>query len=220
MALNLFRFGFDLASALTETAAKGYAFRADALSYSARTAMRREAAKLTLEVGDHVTNPIWPGTTREVRQLHARSYHAVDDGLVPVAAIVCDALEDMVSVHLGEFPLLAGWRPTEAGYQHYRGPSDHISPHRDRRNDQRLSVTFTLSGVAVVRVLEPVGDPDDYTNLRLVEEFLTGPGTTLFLRAPGFGDGGQVIHEVLPPTTPDGRLILNLRARPDVLPPP
>lgn len=156
----------------------------------------------------------------KVRQLHARAYHPIGDEAVPIATAVSIVLASTVFDHRDAFPELIGWIPSEAGYQHYRGPSDFISPHRDRRNDRLLSVTFTLRGSAVVRILEPVDDPDDYGNLRTVDEFTTEPSTAMFLRAPGFCGGGQVIHEVLPPTTPDGRLILNLRMRPDVLLPP
>lgn len=217
---GLFRRGFDLGDAIRQTGAVGYAFRADALSDAARAAMGAEADGLTLEVGDHVTRPIWPGSRREVRQLHARSYRAVGHADVPVATAVSIFLATAVSDHLDEFPELLGWIPTEAGYQHYRGPSDFISPHRDRRNDGLLSVTFTLRGSAVVRVLRATDDPNDYGKLEVTDAFATGPGTAMFLRAPGFCGGMQVIHEVLPPSTPDGRLILNLRLRPDVLPAP
>jgi hypothetical protein len=38
----------------------------------------------------------------------------------------------------------------------------------------------------------------------------------MFLRAPGFGNGEQIIHEVLPPLNNEERLILNLRMRKNV----
>jgi hypothetical protein len=39
-------------------------------------------------------------------------------------------------------------------------------------------------------------------------------------RSVGFGNGEQIIHEVLPPLNNEERLILNLRMRKNVLPSP
>jgi hypothetical protein len=94
-----------------------------------------------------------------------------------------------------------------------------ISPHRDRVSDQVLSATFTLFGSAHVRVHAPETNPPRYDRLREIDAFLTEPGTAMFLRAPGFGNGVQIIHEVDPPLiAPRG--ILNLRKRETILKPP
>jgi hypothetical protein len=213
--LTFFTPQFDFAAALNQTKESGYLFVPDALTASFLRDLETEALRLPLEVGDHVARPIWLGSKREVRQRHARAYVPVGDPTVPVATAFCHHLAALGAPH----PELAEWTPTEVGYQLYRGPTDFISPHRDRRNDRLLSVTLTIRGSAVVRILAPNGDPDDYGDLRVEDDFSTEAGTVMFLRAQGLGSGKQVVHEVLPPGF-DGRLILNLRARPDVLPPP
>jgi hypothetical protein len=196
-------------TALQRTIDQGYCFWDDAIPEAVLAMLRKERETLDLVVGDHVTHPIAKGTMHEVRQLHARSYHDLRE--VPAAHAVARMLSEAVG--------LPDWCPTEAGYQLYRGPSDFISPHRDRRSDRLLSATITISGSAVVRILEPLADPDDYRNVRVVEAWVTKPGTLLLLRAPGLGNGQQVLHEVLPPDEGE-RFILNLRTRDTVLPPP
>lgn len=217
--MYLFSNDCDFSTALHRTVIHGYTFIPQAISPECLFLLEREVEKLTFEVGDHVLYPIWKGTEREVRQVHARSYHMIVDGAVPVAADVALALSRAVTSHLDVYPALTGWVSTEAGYQLYRGPTDFISPHRDRRNDRLLSATITIRGSAWVQVLEPVGDPNDYTNLTVVDQFLTEAGTLMLLRAPGLGTGGQVIHEVLSPINGD-RVILNLRSRDALLKPP
>jgi hypothetical protein len=212
--VNFFASGYDFRAAVQRTVERGFDFVDGAISEEGLTALEQEGLSLPLEVGDHITYPIQPGTKREVRQLHARSYHLIASGEVPVAHALTEYLTQQAAFH----PTLVGWASTEAGYQFYRGPTDFISPHRDRMTDRLLSATVTIRGKAWVRILEPINDPNDYTNLRVVHEHLTSDGTLMLLRAPGLGNGNQVIHEVKSPL--DTRLILNLRCRPNVLPQP
>lgn len=169
-----------------------------------------------MEEGDYVRKPLNAGTSREVKQLHERAYFPIGHPDIPIATAVTGLLVRQAEEMADEFPELAGWYPTEAGYQRYRCSDDWISPHRDRRSDQLLAFTITINGSALVRIHEPVDDSDDYSNLRVIEEFRTTPGSVMLLRAPGLASGEQVIHEVLPPDE-GSRLILNLRMRPDVL---
>jgi hypothetical protein len=76
-------------------------------------------------------------------------------------------------------------------------------------------VTYTITGSAMIKIYKPLTDPVDYAFIEQIDEFQTIPGTVMFLRAPGFGNGGQVIHEVLSPDIYP-RYILNLRTR-DIL---
>lgn len=209
--------------AMCQAAETGHAF-GHVIGQSAVEAMIAEVALLDLQEGDHISKPIYEGTKKEIRQLHDRAYHAIGDPEVPVATLVTHALAERIHLLANQYPELKGWMATEAGYQLYRDDPNreyHISRHRDRRNDQLLSATITITGSAMVRMFEPIGDPEDYTdkNVRKIDEFRTTPGCVMFLRAPGLGSGEQTIHEVLPPDDGD-RLILNLRMRPDILPSP
>ena len=215
--MNVFNGTIDVRAVLERTREVGYAFVADAVSPEARAALLEEIESLPLELGDHERHPINKGAANEVRQMHERCYHRLDHPDVPFGSRLCRALAAEVAA-LGN-PELAGWQLDEIGYQRYRGLSDWISPHRDRRSDRLLSLTFTIAGSAWMRIYESETDSPDYARLRQVDEFLTEPGTVMFLRAPGFGSGRQVIHEVLPPILAP-RLILNLRMRPTVLKPP
>lgn len=203
---------------LTHVHERGYAFL-NISPPSVLEELEREMDSLPLETGDHVTYPINAGTPREVRQLHARAYRMLDDASVPFASIVCRALGELFGAAPNPFPELIGWMPNEIGYQLYRDGGGWISPHRDRSTDRLLSVTFTISGSAPVRIHKPETNPPDYRRLRQIDEFITVPGTAFFLRAPGFGSGEQEIHEVLPPIG-GPRKILNLRSRPTLLPAP
>lgn len=210
--------GCDLAEAISKAALKGYSFTPRAINLLACKAMELETDLLCMEEGDHVAHPINSGSLKEVRQLHERVYAAVGDEDIAVASAISQALikeARRVCPPLWS-QVLNKWAPTEAGYQRYRTASDHISPHRDRKTDQLLGATITINGAAVVKIHKPLGDPDDYSNLELVDEFETGRGSLMLLRASGLGSGEQVIHEVLPPCR-SSRLILNLRMRPDVL---
>ena len=205
---------FNLEQAVMQTREKGYVFAATVINPYFCSLMETEIERLNLEEGDHVNYPINAGSSREVKQLHERAYFPIWHEQVPVATEVTELLAE--EVRKMNYPELQGWHPTEAGYQRYRNTHDWISPHRDRRNDQLLSATITISGSAPVRIYEPVVDPDDYKNLRQTDEFITSPGTLMLLRAPGLGNGEQIIHEVLPPQI-GSRLILNLRMRSTIL---
>lgn len=202
----------EIVSAVKE---KGFLFLENYFSPEYCLHLKNEVAGLDLEFGDHLNHPIWPGSKREVRQLHSRAYLPIDHPDVPVATKLCYDLAQIAK----SIPELEGWLLSEIGYQLYRQDLDFISPHRDRRNDRLLSLTITISGQAWVKCYEPIDDPDDYRNLRQIDQFLTKPGAAMFLRAPGLGNGNQVIHEVMPPENGD-RLILNLRMRPNILPQP
>ena len=210
---------FDLKSALTQTALKGYAFSPDALTAEACKALEEEAAQLQFEAGNYVTKPIKEYKSTRVTQAHERAYFHIGDRKVPVATAISRALTHYIIQLASTENLLKDlqlWAPTEAGYQRYRTDSHHISPHRDRRTDQLLGVTATVNGSAPVRAYRPLGASNDYSQLELVEEFETASRALMFLRAPGFSNSEQVIHEVLPPTEGE-RLVLNLRMRHDVL---
>lgn len=206
----------DIQSILHATREQGYLFVPDAIDQEENTAMEREVEGLTLEFGDHVTHPINKGTRQEVQQWHERAYRPIDHPDVPTASNICHALSTRIADQYQEFSELVGWIPTEIGYQRYRGARDWISPHRDRRSDRLFSVTYTIKGSAWVNMYESEVDPPDYTRLKQVDAYLTKPGTAMFLRAPGFGSGKQVIHEVMPPLE-GSRLILNLRMRSTIL---
>ena len=197
---------------------RGWSFVQGAVGPEMRQALKDEVANLDLEEGNHIKKPINAGTSREVRQLHARAYTNIEDPKVVIASTLSDALAQCAyrCAWLGNFRELLKWAPTEAGYQLYRTSSDHISPHRDRRNDQLLGATLTIDGSAEVAIHRTCGDPDDYTQLEEVERITTQPGDLMLLRAPGLADGEQAIHSVDPPKQ-GSRLILNLRMRPDVL---
>ncbi len=209
----------DIEEILRKTHDQGYLFVPDALDEEVRTMIEDEVARLSFAFGDHVKHPINKGTPQEVRQWHERSYHLLDDPAVPVGTKLCQALADQVAAASHGFGELSGWIPNEIGYQRYHHPHDWISPHRDRRSDQLLSVTYTVNGSAWMHVYTSEVDPPDYTKLTRRDSFLTRPGTAMFLRAPGFGSGKQVIHEVRPPLE-GSRLIVNLRMRPTLLPSP
>jgi hypothetical protein len=206
----------DIRSVLNITRERGYFFVPDAIDQETCAAMEREIDRLKLEFGDHVAHPINKGTSQEVQQWHERVYRPIDHPDVPIGTQICYAVSERLAQYSIEFPELVGWLPTEIGYQRYRDAHDWISPHRDRRSDQLLSLTYTIKGSAWMRIYESEVDPPDYTRLKHVDEFLTQPGTAMFLRAPGFGSGKQVIHEVMPPLE-GSRLILNLRMRPTIL---
>lgn len=215
--MEIFTPAFNRDSVLELVRDQGYAFL-NVASETLLAGLEREMDGLPLEVGDHVTYPINAGKSNEVRQLHARAYRMIDDVDVPFAAQVCRGLADVLSSS-EIFPELKDWMPNEIGYQLYRGKTDWISPHRDRRTDLMFSVTFTIAGSAPISIHTSEVDPPDYRHLRQIDEYISVPGTVLFLRAPGFGSGEQVIHEVMPPTS-DYRKIVNLRARPTLLPAP
>ena len=178
--------------------------------------MEAEVASLNQTEGDYRGKVINPGTRREVRQLHERVYLPVGHDSVPVANYLSEFFVRQASALTDRYPELAQWYPTEAGYQRYRSTEDGISLHRDRRSDELLAITITVYGKSFIRMFESLGDPDDYTKVRMIDEFLTGPGSVMFLRAPGLGNGEQVIHEAVPPEH-GSRLVLNLRMRPDIL---
>ncbi len=213
---EIFPDGLALHRAIRQAAAQGYAFAENVIGKGACAALEHEVTGLRLEEGDHITNPINAGTAREVRQLHERVYLPIGHEAVPFATLVTRSLAIRIKALRYRHTELKTWMATEAGYQLYRDTDDWISPHRDRRNDQLLAATITISGSALVRIHEPMNDPDDYNNLRQVDEFRTHAGSMMFLRAAGLGEGEQTIHEVLPPET-GSRLILNLRMRPDIL---
>lgn len=216
---EFFNPNFHIAVAVRQAAERGYYFESGVMTDEVLREFEEEVNSLNMEFGDHVSNPIYAGTKKEIQQLHDRFYSDIYDPLVPVAHRVAVQTAAWANQMTYIDPGILDWLPNEVGYQRYAQGEGHITPHRDRRNDQILAFTITIAGSNVVRIHEPAGDPDDYTNLRQVDEFRTSPGSVMFLRAPGLGSGEQIIHSVLPPEN-GSRLILNLRMRPDILPPP
>lgn len=214
--MKIFAKDLNISAILDQIHEQGYAFASQGLNEEARVALLSEVTSLPLEVGDHLHHPINKGKPNEVRQLHERAYYLLGDPATPIANQVCKSLAKEMDAHTKKYPELTGWIPNEIGYQRYRNESDWISPHRDRKSDQMLSITFTLTGSAWINLYKPKTDPVDYQHLEKVDSFLSEPGTIFFLRAPGFGSSEQIIHEVMPPTV-GPRHILNLRMRPTLL---
>jgi hypothetical protein len=211
---ELLRRGVDRA------AEQGYSFTLGGITEYGIRRLEHEIGGLALEYGDHETKPLHAGTKREITQALDRAYHAIDDPAIPAATLFANKLaRDIIRPRRLAYPELEKWAATEAGYQLYRTSDHHIAKHRDRESDQLLAATITFAGVAIVSIHEPIGDPNDYTNTIEIDRVETGPGTVMFLRAPGFRSGQQVVHEVHPPTVLP-RAILNLRMRPDILPSP
>lgn len=206
---------YDFEADVHRAAEHGYAFAPHAFTLAICGAMQAEVSSLPMEFGDHISKPINEGKPHEVRQSHERYYDELSSGNVPVAEFVAEALRLRVHNMTAEYPELADWRLNEAGYQNYRGNSDMIGVHRDRRNDQLLSATITVNGSAQILIHETTGDPDDYKRTRITDQFRTTPGSVMILRAPGLASGEQVLHQVMPPEN-GSRLILNLRMRPPI----
>lgn len=217
--MRVFQDTFDLRAVLERTRTEGYAFVGSAITEELRTALAAELCRLPLEVGDHERHPINRDAPNQVKQMHERAYRPLGHEDVPIGSELCRALSAEVEPLVADDPELVDWLPKEIGYQRYRDGRDWISPHRDRRSDRKMSVTFTIFGSAWIRIYEPTTDPPQYDRLREIDAFLAEPGTAFFLRAPGYGNGEQVIHEVEAPlVAPRG--ILNLRMRDTVLKPP
>ncbi len=214
--MRIFTPNVDLRQILHTTRERGYVFINEGIMEDIRIAMMEEVKRLTMETGDHLNHPINKGTPQEVRQQHARAYYPLDHVEVPFGTRVCKALHAHIQPFSTEHPELKDWIPNKIGYQLYRDSRDWISPHRDRKSDHLCSVTFTIRGSAWVKIYAPTTDPPDYSQLTCIDECLTTPGTVMFLRAPGFGIGTQIIHEVMPPVR-ESRLILNLRMRSTIL---
>jgi len=137
----------------------------------------------------------------------------LDGSLVPYTSSYCRFIS---GVFLDFLPSGSNWLPNELGFQIYAKENHWISPHKDRKSDKILSLTLTLSGEAKVNIYIPNSTIVDYKNLYKIDEHLTKPGTAMFLKAPGLGNGEQIIHEVESPTKCP-RLILNLRMRETLL---
>lgn len=206
---------YDFETAIQQTAERGYYFASYVVTGAACVALEAEAAQLEFTANTEAVNP---DTKRQVTQSHERAYLSVGDPAIPMATLAARALAGRVQALKTEYPELAGWHPTEAGYQCYTGPNDGISPHRDRASDQLLAVTLTVKGTSGVNIYESAGAADDYSSLRQIDKFRTNRGSLMMLRASGLGNGERVIHEALPPERRSGsRLVLNLRMRDDIL---
>lgn len=213
--VKFFQDSFNFESAILQTKARGYFFAEDILTDEMRTGLEAEINTLALKVGDHTDKPINAGMPNEVRQQHERLYTEYGSALTPIANMLISGLAKTVRV-MRSLPELQQWQPTEIGYQRYRHHNDFIGAHRDRASDRLLSATLTITGSAPVRIFDTLGEYWDYSNLERRDEFTTTPGSLMLLRAPGLGNGEQVVHQVLPPNS-DSRSILNLRMRPSVL---
>ncbi|GAC1391608.1 MAG: hypothetical protein NVSMB46_04730 [Candidatus Saccharimonadales bacterium] len=211
----IIRPGFNLHDAVTKTFEQGYFFNDNILTHTAQTALQTEIENLPLEIGDHITKPINENKPNQVKQRHERYYTEYGSPQTPTANMVIDSLSKAVKC-IKKFPFLKQWKPNEIGYQLYRTENDFIGPHRDRSSDRLLSATFTIVGSAIIRIFEPIGNDKDYSNLRQIDEVMTSDGSLMLLKAPGWGDDIQTIHQVLPPIT-ESRSILNLRMRSSIL---
>lgn len=211
----LFGSDFDLLHVLEQVKTKGYWFCND-VDQETLSSLITESDGLYFEYGDHINYPINRHEKTSVKQSHERAYKFLNDTTVPTANSICYGLSSLAKTASNVYPELDEWLPCEIGYQRYRGDGDFIGPHRDRASDQFLSVTFTIAGSAVVKIHESLVAPPDYSQLKQIDEWLTVPGTVMFLRAPGFGSGERVIHEVMSPIG-GPRIILNLRMRSTIL---
>ena len=212
--MNIFSDIFDIQNCLRETKEKGYFF-SNGCSEELLNSLQKEIKTLNFEYGDHINHPINDGKKYRVTQSHERYYKMFNDPTVPCANLLCKLLKKEITKVSDIFPELENWQPYEIGYQKYRDKRDFISPHRDRWSDRKLSVTYTVTGSAKIKIYKSLTEPVDYKFIEQIDEFQTIPGSIMFLRAPGFGNGLQVIHEVLPPDICP-RYILNLRTR-DIL---
>lgn len=209
--MNILSSDLHIPEILERIRSTGYTFVKNGLNEETRQTLLNEINTLPLEEGNHIYHAINKGKPNEVRQLHERAYYVLNDPAVPIASEVCKQLQKELR--------LDSWLLNEIGYQRYRSSSDWISPHRDRKSDKILSITFTLSGSANINIYHPTTPETDYHHLKKVDTFLSEPGTIFFLRAPGLGSGEQIIHEVMPPVVAP-RNILNLRMRNTLLPSP
>ncbi len=208
---------FDLHHALAQAASRGYDFADNVLTAEACDALLEEVDGLPMETGDHISRPINLDKPNQVQQMHERAYVEYGSEQTPVGNFVADAIAKAVQQEgLMQFSQLRDWHPTELGYQRYRSGADHISPHRDRASDKLLAVTLTMAGSALIKIFKPLGEPNDYVHLEQIDEYRTNRGSIMLLRAPGFANGEQVIHQVLPPYQ-GIRTILNLRMRNGIL---
>ncbi len=209
----------DFLQILEQIREKGYCFCSNLIAPECLENLKQEVETLEFKPGNRNQVPLNQGTTYQVWQSHARAYFYLDQPEVPTANKLCHSLGEWIQDYSEIYSELKSWKPTEIGYQIYRNQQDHITPHRDRWSDQLLSVTLTLKGTAQIKIYEPQTDPPDYSKIDLIDSFEASSGTVMFLRAPGFGSGKQVIHEVMPPKEIP-RWILNLRMREKLLKPP
>lgn len=215
MAATLLDPTFDVGTAVDRTVREGYCFVPRAITPETCRALEAEAA--TLELSPSEEEVFNEGTNHQITQSHERSYLPIGHIAIPVASVVADALVRQVRGLSDTYPELSQWQPSEAGYQRYKAGEGHISPHRDSETDELLGVTITIIGSAGINIYDdPPGDPNDYTNLRLSDEFQTKQGSAMLLRAKGLGNGQRTIHEALPPNRAS-RMVLNLRMRPDIV---
>ena len=206
---------FDVGAAVERTVREGYCFVPQSVTPEVCYALEAEAGRLELSPNEEeIFNE---GTNHQITQSHERSYLPVGHSAIPVASVVADALVRRVRGLSSAYHELGRWQPSEAGYQRYQAGEGHISPHRDSETDELLGITITIAGSAGVNIYDdPPGDPNDYTNLRLSDEFHTKRGSAMLLRAKGLGSGERTIHEALPPSH-GSRTVLNLRMRPDIV---
>lgn len=216
--MKLYSDSFNLVEILNIVKERGYHFSNDSNPEIIKILLE-EAMSLPFEYADHINYPINKNKSYKVTQSHERYYRMVNDQSIPMANNISNLWKRDIGNITSPFPELSNWSPKEIGYQKYRNNTDHISPHRDRWSDKQLSITYTLFGEAIIKIYESLTDPIDYDFINQTDEFKTTQGTMMFLRAPGFGNGTQIIHEVMPPTICP-RYILNLRTRDALLTPP
>lgn len=211
--------GLALSRGIDTAAEQGYAFVDSGLSGLSCADLEDEMRSLPLELDDRSVHPIHPGTKKQITQRLERCNVAVESGHTPMAAFVNDALALRIKEHRFRYPEIRNWKATEVGYQLYWDAKDHISAHRDRSDDELLGATITIHGCARVSIWAALGDPEDYTNLKKIDEHKAKTGSIMFLRAAGLNGGEQLIHSVAGPAA-GRRLTLNFRMRSNILPPP
>lgn len=209
--MKLFNEEINLIQILNETKEKGYSF-SNHSNPQIINLLLNEIKSLPLEHEDSTYNPLNKNKSYQVTQSHKRYYRLYGDSSLPSTNFVYDLWQQEIGKYFNTFPELKDWSPKEIGCQCYNGNNDHISPHRDRWSDRQLSITYTLSGSAIVKIYKPLVYPVDYNHIEQIDEFTTISGTVMFLRASSFGNGEQIIHEVLPPILRP-RYIVNLRTR-------
>jgi|GEM_PF-2211923 len=213
----------DIQNGVLQALEEGYAFVPNAISPFGCEVLAEEADTLSMATEERVAAPLHGGTNQETTQKLERIHLAIGDPRIPMATFVNKSLAQRVIMHRFkpqfEYASFKQWLPTEAGYQLYSDPNHHISKHRDNKNDKMLGATITIAGSAEITVYETLGESNDYVNVRQIDTQVAEPGTVMFLRAAGLGNGERVVHSVSPPI--DGpRLILNLRMCDGVLPDP
>jgi hypothetical protein len=194
----------SLRGALSETAARGYAYVPDALDAAFRGALRRE-----LDDGPWQRFDEPHGRVR--MQIEGFDVPAPMAGFPAIAALR-DELEALVRRDGARIRGLRTWRPNEAGAVRYAPGATGISAHMDGKWYRRLVVVVTVHGTAPFSVH---GSRD----ARAADTWVARAGGLTLMRAPGLGGvrDGRPFHSIPGPKR-GTRISLALRMSVD--PPP